>query len=71
MGDGIVELGNFQDEPSAWLARAEREANGIRSEVISRHSYALPLPRIRLAVRQQDVEAALRVLKSAADDPSA
>ena len=70
MSDGIVELGSFPDEPSAWLARAELEANGIRSEVIS-GAYDLSLPKVRLAVREEDAVAALRVLKAAADGPSA
>jgi hypothetical protein len=69
MSDGIVEIGIFQDEPSVWLARAELEANGIASEVISRHAYSLPQPKIRLAVREEDVEAARRIPQAAADPP--
>ncbi len=71
MGEGIVELGDFPDEPSAWLARTELAASGIRSEVIASRPYGIPAPRVRLAVREHDVEAALRILKAAADGPSA
>ena len=73
MADDIVELGAFQDEPSAWLARAVLEANGIRSEVISmREPRGLPVPvRARLAVRAQDAAAALELLRQASDRPSA
>jgi hypothetical protein len=71
VSDGIVKIGSFDNEPSAWLARAELEANGIRCEVISRHSYALPLPKIRLAVCEEDVEAVQRVLRAAAQGGSA
>jgi hypothetical protein len=71
MPDRIVELGRFQDEPSAWLARAELEAAGIPSRVISGHSNVPLPPLFRLAVREEDVEAALAILKSAAAGPSA
>ena len=71
MSDGIVELGGFHDEPSAYLARAELAAKGIRAEVITVHAYALPAPKVRLAVREQDVEAAIKILNSISDAPSA
>ena len=71
MPDGIVELQDFQDEPSAWIARAVLQANGIPSEVITDPPYAHPRPKVRLAVRAQDVQAAVQLLKSAPDGPSA
>ena len=71
MTDGTVEVGDFQDEPSAYLARAELAANGIRSEVVAMHAYALPAPKVRLAVREEDVQSALRILKSVAGGPFA
>jgi hypothetical protein len=69
--DGIVELQSFQDEPSAWIARALLEANGIRSEVITDPPYAHPWPRVRLALRAEDVDAAVQLLRSGPDGPSA
>jgi hypothetical protein len=73
MPDDIVELGAFQDEPSAWIARAVLEASGIRSQVISLfQSHGLPGPvRARLAVRAEDAAAAMEILKQASDRPSA
>ena len=35
MPDEIVELSEFPDEASAWLARAVLESNGIPSQVIT------------------------------------
>lgn len=64
MGDGIVEVGAYQDEPSAWIARTRLAAGGIRSEVLADHLYALPVPRVRLVVREEDAEAARRILAS-------
>jgi hypothetical protein len=67
----VVEIGDFADEASAWLARAVLEANGIGSEVVYfRSPHALPTPRSRLAVRIEDAEEARRLLRSAADEPS-
>ncbi len=72
MPDGIVELGQFQDEPSAWLARAELEANGIPSQVVNPYPYPYPgLVPIRLAVREEDADAAARILKAASERTSA
>jgi hypothetical protein len=71
VSDGIVELGSFQDEASAYLARAALAASGIRSEVVAMHAYALPVPKVRLAVREQDAAAALGILNSLAGGPSA
>jgi hypothetical protein len=65
MTDGIVELESFLDEPSAWVARAVLLANGIPSEVLTDPPYAHPRPRVRLAVRAEDAEAAYRLLKAA------
>jgi len=73
MADDILELGAYQDEASAWIARAVLEANGIRSEVISMfQSHGLPAPvRARLAVRAEDAAAAIEILKQASERPSA
>jgi hypothetical protein len=70
MPNEIVELSDFQDEASAWLARAMLEANGIPSEVIVQPPYAHPLPRVRLAVRAADAPAAVRLLREASDRPT-
>jgi hypothetical protein len=70
MADAIVELSDFRDEASAWLARAVLEANGIPSEVIVQPPYAHPLPRVRLAVRATDAHAAVRLLRDEADRSS-
>lgn len=59
----IVELGDFQNEASAWLARAVLEANGIPSQVINDPPYAHPRPRVRLAVLATDVQSAVRLLQ--------
>ena len=71
MTDGIVEVGSFPNEPSAWVARAVLEAAGIPSHVITDPPYILALPRVRLAVRVQDAEAAIRALKASSENPSA
>lgn len=71
MSDRIVELEDFLDEPSAWVARAVLRANGIRSEVLTDPPYAHPRPRVRLAVRAEDAAEALRLLRSGPDGPSA
>jgi hypothetical protein len=71
MLDAIVELENFQDEPRAWIARAALKAAGIPSEVLTDRPYAHPWPRVRLAVRTEDVAAAVRLLRSAPDASSA
>jgi hypothetical protein len=70
MPDEIVELNYILDEPAAWLARAVLEANGIPSEVISSFPTGAAT-RVRLAVRAQDIDAALRLLKAAPAGPSA
>jgi hypothetical protein len=70
MSDEIVELNYHLDEPAAWLARAVLQANGIPSEVISAFATGAGT-RVRLAVRAQDVDAALRLLKATPDGPSA
>ena len=70
MRDEIVELTGFQDEASAWLARAVLSAAGIPSEVITDPPYAHPWPRVRLAVRAEDAAAAASVLRSAPDRPN-
>jgi hypothetical protein len=71
MNDDIVEVGDFPDEASAWLARAVLEANGIGSEVFYfRSPHALPSPRARLIVRREEAEAARRVLAGDAEEPS-
>ncbi len=72
MPDRIVELGSFADEAAAWLARAELEANGIRAAVTEPNTlHVVPGARVRLAVREQDVEAARRILRAMADRPPA
>jgi hypothetical protein len=70
MPNEIVELSDFQDEASAWLARAVLEANGIPSEVVVQPPYAHPVPRVRLAVRARDAAAAVRLLQDASDRSS-
>ena len=70
MPDEIVELSQFQDEASAWLARAVLEAAGIPSEVIVDPPYAHPWPRVRLALRAEDLPAAVSLLQSAPDRPA-
>jgi hypothetical protein len=69
--DGIVELESFQDEPSAWIARAVLQAAGIPSQVITDPPYAHPRPRVRLAVRAEDAAAALQALRGSSESPSA
>ncbi len=71
MTDGIVELERFQDEPSAWVARAVLQAAGIPSQVITDPPYAHPRPRVRLAVRVEDAEAAIKALRGGSESPSA
>lgn len=72
MPDRIVELGSFADEAAAWLARAALEANGIRAAVSGPNSlHIVPGARVRLAVREHDVEEARRILKAMADRPPA
>lgn len=71
MADGLVALQDFQDEPSAWVARAVLQANGIPSEVLTDPPYAHPWPRVRLAVRSEDLSAALRLLGSGPGGSSA
>jgi hypothetical protein len=63
MTDEIVELDYSLDEAGAWLARAVLEAHGIPSEVISSFPTGAAT-RVRLAVRAQDVDAAVRLLKT-------
>jgi hypothetical protein len=71
MNDDSVEIGDFPDEASAWLARAVLEANGIGSEVVYfRSPHALPSPRARLIVRREEAEDARRVLAGDAEEPS-
>ena len=63
MADRIVEIGSFDNEPSAWLARAELAANGIRAAVAPANTMQIvPGARVRLAVRESDVVEALRIL---------
>lgn len=69
MAEGIVELEQFNDEPSAWIARAVLQANGIPSEVLVDPPYAMPGPRVRLAVRAEDAAEAVRLLKAARESP--
>jgi hypothetical protein len=69
--DGIVEVGSFPNEPSAWLARAVLEAAGIPSQVITDPPYVLALPLVRLAVRVEDAEAAIKALRASSGNPSA
>ena len=71
MADRIVQLGSFPDEASAWLARAE--ANGIPAVVAGANSSALHImpTSVHLAVREQDVEEARRILQAMSDRPSA
>ncbi len=71
MADRVVEFGGFQDEPSAWLARANLAANGIRAAVIAGQNYGLGPPLIRLAVLEQEVDVARRILAATSDGPSA
>jgi hypothetical protein len=71
MPDGIVELKSFPDEPSAWLARAVLAAHGIHAEVLTDGSYPHLHPRVRLAVRADEARAALELLESSSDGPSA
>ncbi len=72
MPDRIVELGSFADEAGAWLARAELEINGIRAAVTEPNTlHIVPGARVRLAVREQDVEEARRILKAMSDRLSA
>jgi hypothetical protein len=73
MGDEVVEIGAFQDEPSAWIARAVLEANGIWAQVVPMFEpRGLPLPvRARLAVRAADAAAAVALLKEPSKPPSA
>ena len=66
-----MELKVFSDEPSAWVARAVLEANGIPSQVLTDPPYAHPLPRVRLAVRAGDAKEAFRLLQATSDGPSA
>ncbi len=70
MTDDIVELDYHLDEAAAWLARAVLQASGIRSEVISSFPTGAAT-RVRLAVRAEDVDAAMRLLKSEPEPPSA
>lgn len=71
MSGDIVEVGDFPDEATAWLARAVLEANGIGAEVIYfRSPHALPSPRARLIVRREDADEARRVLAADAEEPS-
>ena len=70
MSSGLVALDDFPDEPSAWVARAVLQANGIPSEVLTDPPYAHPRPRVRLAVRSEDLPAALRLLASDAGGPA-
>jgi len=70
MPDEIVELSGFQNEASAWLARAVLEASGIPSQVINDPPYAHPWPRVRLAVRAKDAPSAVRLLKRDSERPS-
>ncbi len=69
MADDVVEIGRFDNEAAAWIARAVLEANGIRSEVVASHQgRGLPFPiRARLAVRAEDAAAALEILEQAPD----
>jgi hypothetical protein len=69
MPDEIVELSEFPDEASAWLARAVLESNGIPSQVITDPPYAHPWPRVRLAVREKDAQAAARLLNPVLEGP--
>lgn len=62
MPDGIVELGKFMNEASAWLARATLDANGIVSEVIHRPGTAMAGPWV-LAVRAEEAQKAAQLLK--------
>jgi len=70
----IVQIGAFSDEPSAWLARAVLEANGIPSQVVSTGSTERTLPvmvRARLAVRAEDAAEALAILNAPPADQGA
>jgi len=64
---GLVELRDFPDEASAWVARAVLEAGGIASEVLVNHPFGDPLPKVRLVVRAADAEAAVRLLAESPD----
>jgi hypothetical protein len=70
MAGGIVDLGDFPDEASAWLARAVLDANGIPSEVIHRPRTGMVGPWL-LAIRAEHADAAARLLKAAPDGASA
>ena len=62
MSDGVVVVQRFDNEPSAWLARAVLESAGIPSEVLTDEPFAHPQPQVRLVVRAEDAEAAREAL---------
>ena len=67
MAGGLVELRDFPDEASAWVARAVLRSSGIASEVLVNHPFGDPLPKVRLIVRAADAEAAARLLAESPD----